>query len=447
MKKEILTVLSIAALTGYANNSAYAETLPKIDPNLNINMPDAVFTNSAGEVYRLKADFTYLGPSERGTFLWEVKPDGYTILSNTTSVPPEEVCSTSNVLAVGEARTLHNINNGVDYIINCTYRVNGDLIIDPGVTIQFGTDAGISVSRSGSIQALGTQEQPVLLTGEDKIAGAWKGVFIESNDIKNTLQNTNIDYAGGSAFNSNGDLGAVIVWSDTRLKMVNTTIRHSAAYGFNASYGGDALILRDNIITESKAPMIMEGAYPTMISGGTFIGNETDAIFVNSDQITGQHNWTNLGVPYRIANRLVVIAGGELTIQPGVTLEFEDDGQLDINEGASGSDPSLIAVGTEQDPITFTGVNKVLGAWNGIYFDTFSPLNEIGFATIAYASSPDQLGAVYTWAKAVVNVHDVNFVNIQQCAIYTAPSTSSPNPNLSTSNLIHSNVGGTICGD
>ena len=252
MKKEILTVLSIAALTGYANNSAYAETLPKIDPNLNINMPDAVFTNSAGEVYRLKADFTYLGPSERGTFLWEVKPDGYTILSNTTSVPPEEVCSTSNVLAVGEARTLHNINNGVDYIINCTYRVNGDLIIDPGVTIQFGTDAGISVSRSGSIQALGTQEQPVLLTGEDKIAGAWKGVFIESNDIKNTLQNTNIDYAGGSAFNSNGDLGAVIVWSDTRLKMVNTTIRHSAAYGFNASYGGDALILRDNIITESK---------------------------------------------------------------------------------------------------------------------------------------------------------------------------------------------------
>lgn len=436
MKNNFFTACLLTSLTAYASNPVYAEALPKIDPNLNIQMPDAVYTTPSGEVFRLKADFSYLGVSERGTFLWEVKPDGYTILSETTSVPPEDICSTSNVLAKDEARTLHNINNGVDYIIDCNYIVKGDLVIDPDVTIQFGTDSGISIF--GSIQAIGTPEQPILLTGEDKNAGSWRGILIDSNDSKNTLQYTQIDYAGG------GDLGAVIV-TGSRLKMTDTTIRHSAAYGLNASYGGANLTLKDNVITASKAPMIMNGAYPTTISGGTYVGNETDAIFVISDQITGQHNWTNLGIPYRIANRLVVIAGGELTIQPGVTLEFEDDGELNVDEGASGSPPSLIAVGTEQNPITFTGVNKVLGAWKGIYFDTPSPLNEIGFANISYASNPRRDAAVYTWAASVANVHDVNFESIQNCAFNEG--TTKPNPNLSISNITYSNVGVEICGD
>lgn len=441
MKNNFLTALLVTSLTAYATNPVYAEALPKIDPNLNIHMPDAVYTTPSGEVLRLKADFSYLGISERGTFLWEVKPDGYTILSNNTSAPPEEICSASP-LAKGEARTLHNINNGVDYIIDCNYVVNGDLVIDPDVTIQFGTDSGMSVF--GSIQAIGTSEQPIIFTGEDKNAGSWRGILIDSNDSKNTLQYTQIDYAGGGAFGSNGDLGAVIAYG-SRLKMTDTTIHHSAAYGLNASYGEANLTLKDNVITTSQAPMILNGAYPTTISGGTYTGNETDAIFVNSDQITGQHNWTNLGIPYRIANRIVVIAGGELTIQPGVTLEFEDDGELSVFEGASGSAPSLIAVGTEQNPITFTGVNKVLGAWKGIYFDTPSPLNEIGFANISYASNSRREGAVYTWAASVANVHDVSFESIQNCAF--DPGTTNPNPNLSISNITYNNVGDEICGD
>ncbi len=446
MKNKILTTLLFAALSGGINNSVYAETLPSINPDLNIHLPDAVFTNPAGDVFRLKADFTYLGMSERGTFLWEVKPDGYAILSNTTLVPSEEIdCSTSSLVAEGEARTLHNINNGVDYIINCVYPVQGDLTIDPGVTIQFGTDAGIKVSTTGSLQVIGTPELPILLTGEDKTAGSWRGVFIDSNDSKNTLQYTQIEYAGGESFNSNGDLGAVIVWSDTRLKMTDSTIRHSAAYGFNASYGSDELTLKDNIITSSKAPMLIEAAYPTTISGGTYTGNETDAIVVVNDTIKGKHNWTNLGVPYRIANRVVVPAESELRIQPGVTLEFEDDGELTVDEGAQGSAPSLIAVGTEQEPITFTAVNKVLGAWKGIRFDTPSPLNEIAFATIAYASNSRREGAVYTWAGSVLNIHDVSFENIQRCAIYAGAT--NPNPNLSTSNLSYSNVTDELCGD
>lgn len=413
---KISKIVLYAAMIGGLNGFAYAEKLPIIGPGLNINMPDAVYTDASGNIFRLKANFNYIGVSDHGTFLWEMKPNGYEVISQTTQVPPEEIdCSSSGRLAEGDARTLHNRNNGVDYIINCIFSVKGDLTVDPGVTIQFGTDAGISVDTTGSIQMLGTAGQPIMLTGEDKAPGAWRGVFIDSNDSKNKLQHTNIDYAGGSAFNSNGDLGAVIVWADTQLTMLNTTIRYSASYGFNANYGDDTLTLKDNVMTLNKAPMLMEATYPTVISGGSYIGNQIDAITVVSESITGQHNWKNLGIPYRIANKITVAAGGELTIQPGVTLEFEDDGLLYINEGGSGSAPSLTAVGTPSSPIIFTSVNKVAGAWKGIYFDSPSPLNEIGFATVAYASNPRQEGAISSWADTALKVHDVSLENIQQC--------------------------------
>ena len=345
-----------------------------------------------------------------------------------------------NGIASGETLTLENRNNGIDYIIDCVYVVQGDFIIEPGVTIQFNTDAGIRVYDSGSLQAIGTAQNQIKFFGENQVAGEWRGVFIDSNDILNELSYVTIEYAGGEAFNSNDDKGAVIVWSDTHLKMNNTTITNSETYGFNASYGGDELELENNTITLCNAPIIMEGAYPTTILGGNYTGNTTDAIIVTSDQITGNHNWSKLNVPYHLPEGLRVSAGGKLTIMPGVIMKFGLDALLNINEGASGPKPSLIAVGTAQEPIIFTGLNNVLGAWRGIYFDTPSPLNEIGFATIEYASNPSLGGAIANWAGTVLNVHDTTFKNIQHCSILNSTSAT-----LTTSNLNYVNVGDEIC--
>lgn len=445
MKKEIIATLILTTLCGFTTSQVYAENLPMINPDLSITMPDAVYSGADNSVLHLKMNLNYAGVSKTGSFLWELKPDAYDIISNTTNIPPQEVdCSTPSLIAAGEARTFNNRNAAVDYIINCKYAVHGDLTINPGVTIQFGTDAGLVIYNDASIQSLGTAQQPVVLTGEDKTAGSWLGVFIDSNDTKNTLQFTRIDYAGGAPFNSNGDLGAVIVWSDTHLKMTNTTIRHSASYGFNASYGRDELMLKDNTITSGKAPMIMLAAYPTMISGGTYSGNEMDAIVVKSDQLTGQHTWTELGVPYRISNSVSLQSGANLTIQPGVTLEFEDNGSLDVNENASG-DSSLIAIGTNEKPIVFTAVNKISAAWQGLRFDTLSPLNEVAFATIAHAGNPDQAGAIYMWAGPVLNVHHVTFSDIQNCAFYEGTASNSDFPNLTTSHITYNNVGDEMC--
>lgn len=354
--------------------------------------------------------------------------------------PIELDCSSSP--SSGETVTLEDRSAGVDYIINCLYSVAGDFIVDPGVTIQFGTDAGIKVA--GSIQLLGTAEDQVVFTGEDKTPGAWRGVFIDSNDSKNKIEFTTIEYAGGDSFNSNGDKGAVIVWSDTRLDMNNTTIVNSEAFGFNASYGGAELTLVNNTITLCNAPMYVEGAYPTAISGGSYIGNTIDAIIVESDQLRGDHTWSKLDVPYHLPNGMQVIPDGRLNILPGVVLRFGQDSRLFINEGASGPKPSLIAVGTQTEPIIFTSIDNTLSAWQGIYFDSPSTLNEIGFATIENASNQNQSGAIETWFGSVLNVHDVMFVDIQDCAIFEFISNGGQS-SVSTSNLIYDNVGNTYC--
>ncbi|PCJ64363.1 MAG: hypothetical protein COA58_13495 [Bacteroidetes bacterium] len=380
-----------------------------------------------------------------------------TLLTNLSSCKDDEVEPKPQIIqalelnceTVPEDSTLTLVDLGleVDYVLNCIGKVRGDLIIEPGVTVQFGTDAGIKVSETGSIQVLGTAQDPVVFTGEDLIPGSWKGIFIDSKDVKNKIEYATVEYAGGGYFNSNGDLGGVIVYSNTLLNMNNTTISHSKAYGFNASYGGDELVLKDNTITNCNVPMLVLPNYVDGMDGGTYTGNKTDAIYVANGFTTIDATWRNLGVPYHILARLVVSAGGgKLTINPGVVMEFGLNGSLEVAEGASGSKPSLIAVGTAQNPILFTGIDKVEGAWKGIWFDTPSALNEIGFVTIEYASNSDQSGAIYMWYGTILNVHDVLFKDIKECAIHQYVSSAGDSSNLTTSNLSFENVGSTtIC--
>ena len=344
----------------------------------------------------------------------------------------------------GKTVTLGNRNDKVDYIIDCIYMVKGDLIVEKNVTIEFGTNAGINVD-GGSIQLKGEEKTPVILTGIDKSKGAWKGVMVDSNDVKNEINYTNINYAGGEAFNSNDDKGAVIIWADAKLKMQNSTITNSETYGINAKYTGDELVLKNNTITDCDAPMYLSVSYPDTISGGKYTGNKTDAIIVYGGllrAISHDATWNDHGVPYHITDTLNVVAGGgKLTINSGVTMAFGLDVELYINEGASGSKPSLIAKGTEDNPITFTAINKVKGGWRGIHFDSPSPLNEIAFANIEYASNPQQEGAIFTWYDTVLNIHDVNFKHIQRDAIHIKEFSNSPS-SVTVSNNTYSDVDG-----
>jgi hypothetical protein len=337
----------------------------------------------------------------------------------------------------------------IDYIINCAISVEIDLTIDPGVTIAFTNGAGMWIRENGSLNASGTTDKPITFTGENKVKGFWKGIISYSTDVKNRLEHAIIEYAGGGAFNSNGDLGSLILWADARFTIENSTIKSSAAYGLNCNYSRTIVSIQNLTVTDCEMPI--NTADPNLISGiqsGSFTGNTIDAIKIGKPggpALSGTHVWTALDVPYRISRSLIV-KDSRLTIQPGVTIEFENTTGIKVGDS---DESTLIAVGTPTNPITFTGVNKVAGAWEKIDFHfTKSSLNEISHAIIEYGGNPGSDGVVYMWAKPVLKITNVAFSNIGSCALYAAPGSSNPNDNLTHSNNTVNNVaGGYLCGN
>ncbi|HPD30598.1 MAG TPA: hypothetical protein PLL20_11425 [Phycisphaerae bacterium] len=84
---------------------------------------------------------------------------------------------------------------------------------------------------------------------------------------------------------------------------------------------------------------------------------------------------------YRVTSNIDVNA--PLTINPGVTLEFDAGRSMSVNSGGS-----LRAVGTTENPIVFTGREAVPGYWGGltIYYSNSSN-NRLEHVTIEYGGS------------------------------------------------------------
>ena len=103
---------------------------------------------------------------------------------------------------------------------------------------------------------------------------------------------------------------------------------------------------------------------------------------------------------YVVAGDLIV--GATLTVQPGVVIEFESDGSLQIfPEG------SLVAKGTDTEKIVFTGKVREKGYWKGIAFFSNSPENELDNVTIAYAGGDPlpEMGNIRTNVALIGNFY------------------------------------------
>ena len=341
---------------------------------------------------------------------------------------------------------LENRNNTVDYIIDCTIPVEIDLKIEPGVVIEFTDNAGMKIETTGSVSAIGTQSKPIVFTGEDKAKGSWKGVHSFSESVKNRFDYVTIEYGGGDSFNSNGDLGNPTLRSGAYFLLNNVTLKNGFSYGLNAKYGSYRVEINNLTITECKIPMYINAHIANEISNGEFTGNTTDVIRIRGTEFSNTtHTWKDLGVPYRISSLLTIKNGAVLTINPGVIVEFEGGQSIRLSDD---NGEALIAVGTQEKPITFTGVTKLPGSWESIYFvRTSSPQNQISYAIIEYAGGGSVNGAIEMgFENPTISITNTKFKDISSCAIYDYDYPSSPNPNLTENNNIIENVsGGYMC--
>ena len=111
--------------------------------------------------------------------------------------------------------------------------------------------------------------------------------------------------------------------------------------------------------------------YPVEVQGGLMpgskvptTGNTHNVVDVNTGGFFGVGNWTNLGIPYRLTELGGDLPGGQLTIDPGVTVEADPGTWLLFR-----STRRLIADGLPDAPITFKAT--VPGqTWEGLTFAT-----------------------------------------------------------------------------
>jgi hypothetical protein len=73
-----------------------------------------------------------------------------------------------------------------------------------------------------------------------------------------------------------------------------------------------------------------------------------------------------------------------LTIQPGVIIEFEEDKGMQVMAGGA-----IVAEGSENQPIIFTGVEKQTGFWKGLAFASNSSLNNLQYTIVEYGGSSE----------------------------------------------------------
>ena len=295
---------------------------------------------------------------------------------------------------------------GSPHLISSDLSVNAKVTLEPCALVTIAADKTVTVNTNGSIEAIGTTNQPITIKPYDG-AGNWASIRL----IGGTARIAHATLSGGGApLNIVPDFqGALDVRSgkttltapDPVLFVDHVTIEGSATQGVYAHAGGgftpDSQALT---ITGSKghAATFWPNLVETLPSG-TYTGNARDDVMFTDDG-NGQIRWDvtlhDRGVPYYSGginqngvNSVGAITGiAVLTIEPGVVWRFKKDtGVLSIDPGATPSRGVLIAKGTAQKPIVFTSneAAPAAGDWLGVWMGGDDPRNSLDQVRIEYA--------------------------------------------------------------
>ncbi|MBX2802501.1 MAG: hypothetical protein KTR31_32775 [Myxococcales bacterium] len=129
---------------------------------------------------------------------------------------------------------------GVPYEIVVRFHVEADLVLDPGVILEFAQDAqlivsdgGGSAASPGSLTAQGTSSDPVVLRGVTPDAdGFWVGVRFESNTPDNLLIHTQVEDTGSDRWTGDPESDAAFFIADgASLTLEDVEIGPGGGYG------------------------------------------------------------------------------------------------------------------------------------------------------------------------------------------------------------------------
>jgi hypothetical protein len=302
-------------------------------------------------------------------------------------------CST-----ISENLTLIDRGTTPDYIIPCRITVSAKLTIEPGVEIVFGQDGGLEFNSSGTIDAQGTFEKPILMRGEDSAPGYWRGVRFSNSGNSNKMHFVTVDGAGGLSWDGANIKSNISLSGGSKLELKNSTISNSASDGLHvASLNGIAGALEgcdgNNFSGNKGIALRVLGFQVKDLGFNTFSNNGKDKVEVHTARlsrgINDSQSWTNPGAPILLNDRLDIgnNSQGNLTIGEGVIIEMGADQSISVfGQGY------LKINGTASNPVIIKGEEDLKDYWKGIYIQSNNANNVFDFAHISGGGSSSHDG-------------------------------------------------------
>ena len=228
------------------------------------------------------------------------------------------------------------------------------LTIAPGVEVR---SQSARLHIAGTLKAIGTAAQQITFTAAvtNPTPGAWRGIRIEGTaeqpNTGSALEYVTIAYGGLDATHN-----LHLTWAEATVR--HSTLRHSAGHGL---YGEDSAATVD--VThfsgnQNYAAYFIRLRGVPALSRLTADANGTDGIALQTSDLRGEHTWDS-GLPYHLFGPIHVLPGSALTIKPGVTV-YAHNNLIQVGG-------TLHAIGTAQQPITFTATTPAPGSWQGLH--------------------------------------------------------------------------------
>lgn len=310
----------------------------------------------------------------------------------TVEEDPDNPITPKVITQITSNTTLKKIaDEGPDYCIRNVVTVLADLVIEPGVVIEFAEGAGIYVSSTGSMSAVGTANESITFTGKTKEQGHWKGIVFASNTSSNHLSHTIVEYGGHSGFDGAGLIANIMVESGGKVKLDNNIIRKSEGYGiFLRDREVQLASFSQNTISGNFAPVMASvNLLHQLTADNTYTNNSKNYIdmYASGVSIADDVTWKAIGVDYRLPGSVEYIDAA-VEIEPGVNFVVQSNGGLQVL--ANGS---LKAIGTTSDEIVFKGEQDEVGYWRGLNFRSNNPNNTLSYVSISNGGSQGFDGA------------------------------------------------------
>lgn len=130
------------------------------------------------------------------------------------------------------------------------------------------------------------------------------------------------------------------------------------------------------------------------------------------------------GSCYVITGNMINVSSGEVVIEPGTTVFFENNGGFNFT-----GDGRLTAIGTEDEPIVLRGREAIRGYWRALRFDDTVLASRMEWVTVMHAgreapATAPGSGAVVVQDGVSLSIVDSAFIENGAAGINTVRSTS-----------------------